>query len=91
MARSFNPQYGDVRLGAVDSMTVCSTEGRETLQLTCPRPLCPRKKEDDNTHNSKGAPSPFTARKLTGPRPPQNKNRQHDGDDDEQFHTQLQS
>ena len=31
-ARSFNPQYGDVqRLGAVDSMTVRSTEGRETL------------------------------------------------------------
>ena len=30
-ARSFNPQYGDVqRLGAVDSMTVRSTEGRET-------------------------------------------------------------
>ena len=29
-ARSFNPQYGDVqRLGAVDSMTVRSTEGRE--------------------------------------------------------------
>ena len=31
-ARSFNPQYGDAqRLGAVDSMTVRSTEGRETL------------------------------------------------------------
>ena len=31
-ARSFNPQYGDVQqLGAVDSMTVRSTEGRETL------------------------------------------------------------
>ena len=30
-ARSFNPQYGDVQqLGAVDSMTVRSTEGRET-------------------------------------------------------------
>ena len=32
-ARSFNPQYGDVqRLGAVDSMTVRSTEGRETAE-----------------------------------------------------------
>ena len=30
-ARSFNPQYGDVQLGAVDSMTVRSTEGRKTL------------------------------------------------------------
>ena len=31
-ARSFNPQYGDAqRLGAVDSTTVRSTEGRETL------------------------------------------------------------
>ena len=31
-ARSFNPQCGDVQqLGAVDSMTVRSTEGRETL------------------------------------------------------------
>ena len=31
-ARSFNPQYGDVqRLGAVDSMTIRSTEGRKTL------------------------------------------------------------
>ena len=30
-ARSFNPQYGDVQqLGAVDSMTVRSTEGRES-------------------------------------------------------------
>ena len=30
-ARSFNPQYGDVQqLGAVDSMTVRSTEGRLT-------------------------------------------------------------
>ena len=35
----FNPQYGDVqRLGAVDSMTVRSTEGRETLlKLALPR------------------------------------------------------
>ena len=39
-ARSFNPQYGDVqRLGAVDSMTVRSTEGRETLlKLALPAP-----------------------------------------------------
>ena len=39
-ARSFNPQYGDAqRLGAVDSMTVRSTEGRETLlKLTLPAP-----------------------------------------------------
>ena len=32
VARRFNSQYGDAqRLGAVDSMTVRSTEGRETL------------------------------------------------------------
>ena len=39
-ARSFNPQYGDVqRLGAVDSMTVRSTEGRKTLlKLALPAP-----------------------------------------------------
>ena len=39
-ARSFNPQYGDVQqLGAVDSMTVRSTEGRETLlKLALPAP-----------------------------------------------------
>ena len=39
-ARSFNPQYGDMqRLGAVDSMTVRSTEGRETLlKLALPAP-----------------------------------------------------
>ena len=39
-ARSFNPQYGDVqRLGAVDSMTVRSTEGHETLlKLALPAP-----------------------------------------------------
>ena len=39
-ARSFNPQYGEVqRLGAVDSMTVRSTEGRETLlKLALPAP-----------------------------------------------------
>ena len=39
-ARSFNPQYGDVqRLEAVDSMTVRSTEGRETLlKLALPAP-----------------------------------------------------
>ena len=39
-ARSVNPQYGDVqRLGAVDSMTVRSTEGRETLlKLALPAP-----------------------------------------------------
>ena len=39
-ARSFNPQYGDVqRLGAVDSMTVRSTEGWETLlKLALPAP-----------------------------------------------------
>ena len=39
-ARSFNPRYGDVqRLGAVDSMTVRSTEGRETLlKLALPAP-----------------------------------------------------
>ena len=38
--RSFNPQYGDVQqLGAVDSMTVRSTEGRETLlKLALPAP-----------------------------------------------------
>ena len=39
-ARSFNPQYGDMQqLGAVDSMTVRSTEGRETLlKLALPAP-----------------------------------------------------
>ena len=39
-ARSFNPQYDNVqRLGAVDSMTVRSTEGRETLlKLALPAP-----------------------------------------------------
>ena len=39
-ARSFNPQYSDVqRLGAVDSMTVRSTEGRKTLlKLALPAP-----------------------------------------------------
>ena len=39
-ARSFNPQYGDVQqLRAVDSMTVQSTEGRETLlKLALPAP-----------------------------------------------------
>ena len=39
-ARSFNPQYGDVQqLRAVDSMTVRSTEGRETLlKLALPAP-----------------------------------------------------
>ena len=39
-ARSFNPQYGDAQqLGAVDSMTVRSTEGRETLlKLALPAP-----------------------------------------------------
>ena len=39
-ARSFNPQYGDVQqLGAMDSMTVRSTEGRETLlKLALPAP-----------------------------------------------------
>ena len=39
-ARSLNPQYGDVQqLGAVDSMTVRSTEGRETLlKLALPAP-----------------------------------------------------
>ena len=39
-ARSFNPQYGDVQqLGAVDSMTVRSTEGRKTLlKLALPAP-----------------------------------------------------
>ena len=38
--RSFNPQYGDVRLQAVDSMTVRRTEGRETLlKLALPAPL----------------------------------------------------
>ena len=39
-ARSFNPQHGDVqRLAAVDSMTVRSTEGRETLlKLALPAP-----------------------------------------------------
>ena len=38
--RSFNPQYGDVQqLRAVDSMTVRSTEGRETLlKLALPAP-----------------------------------------------------
>ena len=38
--RSFNPQYGDVQqLGAVDSMTVRSMEGRETLlKLALPAP-----------------------------------------------------
>ena len=39
-ASSFNPQYGDVQqLRAVDSMTVRSTEGRETLlKLALPAP-----------------------------------------------------
>ena len=39
-ARSFNPQYGDVQqLRVVDSMTVRSTEGRETLlKLALPAP-----------------------------------------------------
>ena len=38
-ARSFNPQYGDVQLAAVDSMTVRGTEGRETfLKLALPTP-----------------------------------------------------
>ena len=39
-ARSFNPQCGDVQeLGAVDSMTVRSTEGRKTLlKLALPAP-----------------------------------------------------
>ena len=39
-ARSFNPQHGDVQqLRAVDSMTVRSTEGRETLlKLALPAP-----------------------------------------------------
>ena len=39
-ARSFNPQYGDVQqLRAVDSMTVRSTEGPETLlKLALPAP-----------------------------------------------------
>ena len=39
-ARSFNPQYGDAQqLRAVDSMTVRSTEGRETLlKLALPAP-----------------------------------------------------
>ena len=39
-ARSFNPQYGNVQqLRAVDSMTVRSTEGRETLlKLALPAP-----------------------------------------------------
>ena len=57
-ARSFNPQYGDVqRLGAVDSMTVRSTEGRETLpapqgsgnaagRLTRRRPAAVRQLDD---------------------------------------------
>ena len=37
-AFSFNPQYGDVqRLGAVDSMTVRSTEGWETLLKLAPQ------------------------------------------------------
>ena len=38
--KAFNPQYGDVQqLGAVDSMTVRSTEGRETLlKLALPAP-----------------------------------------------------
>ena len=35
-ARSFSPQYGDAQqLRAVDSMTVRSTEGRETLASSC--------------------------------------------------------
>ena len=39
-ARSFNPQHGDAQqLRAVDSMTVRSTEGRETLlKLALPAP-----------------------------------------------------
>ena len=38
-ARSFNPQYGDVQqLGAVGSITVRSTEGRETLLKLAPAP-----------------------------------------------------
>ena len=52
-ARSFNPQYGDAqRLAAVDSMTVRSTEGRETLlKLALPAP-----------HNSGNAAARLTRR-----------------------------
>ena len=50
-ARSFNPQYGDVqRLGAVDSMTVRSTEGRENLlKLALPAPQRQRGGPADET------------------------------------------
>ena len=57
-ARSFNPQYGDVqRLGAVDSMTVRSTEGRETLlKLALPAP--------QGSGNAAGRGRPAAVRQL---------------------------
>ena len=69
-ARSFNPQYGDVqRLGAVDSTTVRSTEGRETLlKLALPAPQGSGNAAGRLTRRRPAAVRQCVQRTLIGPR-----------------------